>query len=142
MKYTLLVAGGHGVGKTTLINRVVSGDFNPDGPDELTTTLGGQEVMLTTDPSRTRNGVILVFDVSDPLLTSDKICHEVALYPRELLVVLINKCDINAVSKAMSVVSELPKKLKFFLTSYKSNWNYAKPFDHLLSRLAGVDVRI
>lgn len=143
----LLMLGDPQVGKTTFITRHQTGQFtsnyvptNPIVPEIITfTTDTGSiqtEIHQQINPNDRYDGAILMFDLRN------RNSHDAIFkYYNQIsnmnipIVICGNKADIPVRIKGITV-DKLPKTV-FYLISAKSNYNFEKPFLHLVRQIFG-----
>lgn len=138
--FTFQIVGNYGVGKTTFINRLATGDFkNTDYDEQLINWQNDTKIKTTTMTNDNFDGAVLMFDIHNP----NSFEYIEKYFTSEKPIVLIgNKCDLemnNSYEEKWYVQKwrELQKNktnMKFYEISAKSNYNIDKPFDALIEQ--------
>lgn len=139
------VCGDRTVGKTSIINRIIIGEFttvsNNVSSVKILTNKGLVNINLIDGVDNTINGAIIMFDYTNKS-TYDSIpgwftkCNQIT----NNIVLCGNKCD----SEKHQVISEnithhLELGIKYFDISAKSCYNLERPILELLKKLLGDD---
>ena len=146
MNFKILIVGLGNEGKTTLVNRLKTGDFTnlPDETTLLTFSTNHGPVSLEIKPSNMyeegHDAEIVMFDLTRP--RSMAILDEIP-ETKKPRVVVGNKCDLKDEIKV--TVEEKYERIvakgnHYYDISAKTNYNYEKPFLYLLRKLIKEDL--
>nr|QBK90090.1 MAG: Ras family GTPase [Pithovirus LCPAC101] len=165
--FKVILSGDGGVGKTTLIKRHLTGNFEKRyiatlgvevHPLKFNTNYGniclniwdcaGIEKFggLRDGYFRGAQALIIMFDLTS-LTTFKNVTKWISLYrgvaPNTPIVLCGSKCDVESIRVTPQMIQEFIHKLNipYFVISSKSNYNFLKPFLEVCKRLKSKDLR-
>jgi len=155
--YTFTIVGDNDVGKSTFINRLANGQFTNEQNDEQIINWENNVVIHTTtnqDTNVNSDGLVLMFDIHNPKSFEHL---EKYLILDKPMVLVGNKCDVKYEEdginegvdenddgtfsntenrwyvKKWRELQQGNTKMKFYEISSKSNYNFDKPFNALIT---------
>ncbi|KAJ5071227.1 small rab-related gtpase [Anaeramoeba ignava] len=161
--FKVIIFGGGGVGKTSLINRYVDNTFFANVPQTVGVDFKAKDISVTNEIIRLQlwdtagqddfrlpftssiykgaQGIVIVFD-----LTSEDTIRDVQSFLKEIddhciedvvIVLAGNKSDLSNQVEYKSIIDEITKKKEYpiFLTSALKGTNVEEMFEHLAKEL-------
>lgn len=137
MKINIAILGGPKTGKKTMITRITTGVFDNNlssGRIEHNTNFGFLEVNFSLEVNDETDAVIILIDITNPA-TYRYATNAMIENPHLPKIVCGNKIDVKNHVIKNEDMKKLSKFVECIYTSYRSNFNFEKPYTILAEKI-------